>query len=304
MFGELNNMMSVEVEISLDALAKMIAFDKGIKGKETAGLLLGKEEGNILKVIDIESGEQEATSVHVQLTDDALVKIVSKLADREDGLSIVGWWHTHPGLSAFMSPTDIRTQSLYQAMFEKAIAIVLDPLKYQQTWNINDLDIKVFRVKDGEYYELPFKIDGPLALLKEKVKIYEKMGIYPLMEQEVTVSSYETMVIPKPSSEQIHRLERLLEIFDDNPQEKAILEAYILGLKAFSDSTEQTKIDAENGHAIKRFLAEIKMLEKIITEYEMRMLIAKDNLVSGLWLFLALLMSGLIIGIISLILSV
>ena len=296
-------MMNIEVEISLDALAKMIAFDKGIAGKETAGLLLGKEEGGVIKVIDIESGEQEATSVHVQLTDDALVNIVSKIAERNDDLAIVGWWHTHPGLSAFMSPTDVKTQSLYQAMFDKAIAIVLDPLQYQKTWDIRDLDLKVFRVKNGSYYEVPFRIEGPLQILGDKVREYEGIEVKarPELTQTVSTKKYEKYIVPKPSLEQILEIEKLIDTFEGNQNEIQLLRAYVLGLKALSNDTEEIETDENTAKSLNFFTAEIRNLEKLLEEHYLRTIIAKDNIISGFWLFMSLLISGVLIGLISII---
>jgi proteasome lid subunit RPN8/RPN11 len=44
-----------------------------------------------------------------------------------DNSAIVGWYHTHPGLGIFLSPTDLRTQENYFAAAWQ-IAIVIDPI--------------------------------------------------------------------------------------------------------------------------------------------------------------------------------
>lgn len=41
--------------------------------------------------------------------------------------AIVGWYHTHPGLGIFLSPTDLRTQENYFAA-PWQIAVVIDPI--------------------------------------------------------------------------------------------------------------------------------------------------------------------------------
>lgn len=42
-------------------------------------------------------------------------------------LSILGWYHSHPGMGIFLSPTDLRTQQLYFGA-PWQIAVVLDPV--------------------------------------------------------------------------------------------------------------------------------------------------------------------------------
>lgn len=161
-------MTDPRVLISLEAMAKMIKFDQEHPNKETAGLLIGKynEDDNTLLIEDIEVGDQKGTAVHVEISEEALVDIVVRMSQREDGATIVGWWHTHPGLRSFMSSTDVSTQRNYQNLFEKAVAIVIDPLKFQQTHNLADLDFGVYRIQGNEYYKIPYEvIDAvPMAL--------------------------------------------------------------------------------------------------------------------------------------------
>ncbi len=156
------------VLIKLEAMAKMIHFDQEHPNKETAGLLIGRynEADNVLLIEDIEVGDQKGTSVHVEISEQALVEIVVRMSQRDDGATIVGWWHTHPGLKSFMSSTDVSTQKNYQNLFEKAVAIVIDPLKFQMTHNIADLDFGVYRVKGNEYYRIPYEVMDavPMAL--------------------------------------------------------------------------------------------------------------------------------------------
>jgi proteasome lid subunit RPN8/RPN11 len=46
----------------------------------------------------------------------------------EPGSNVIGWYHTHPGMGAFLSPTDLRTQQLYfQSRWQ--IAVVIDPVR-------------------------------------------------------------------------------------------------------------------------------------------------------------------------------
>ncbi|MCK4780659.1 MAG: Mov34/MPN/PAD-1 family protein, partial [Candidatus Lokiarchaeota archaeon] len=45
-----------------------------------------------------------------------------------DNLRIVGWWHSHPGFSCFLSHTDLKTQEYF---FPESyqVALVVDPHK-------------------------------------------------------------------------------------------------------------------------------------------------------------------------------
>ncbi|MCY3414093.1 MAG: Mov34/MPN/PAD-1 family protein [Candidatus Heimdallarchaeota archaeon] len=138
--------MTADIQISAEALAKMIKFDISIKGKETAGLLIGEEKDNIVYIDDVRIGEQEANAVHVQITTEELVMAAIEVSERTDGKSIVGWIHTHPGMSAFLSSTDINTQLIYQAQMPNSVAIVIDANTYKETGLLEDLDLGVFRV--------------------------------------------------------------------------------------------------------------------------------------------------------------
>ena len=54
-----------------------------------------------------------------------------KLFDFVDGedLMVLGWIHTHPTQTCFMSSRDLHTHSGYQAMMPESIAIVCAPSK-------------------------------------------------------------------------------------------------------------------------------------------------------------------------------
>ncbi len=150
--------MSADIQISLEALATMIKFDLGVKGKETAGLLIGHEQNGILHIDEVRIGDQTANAVHVEISTEELVMAAIEISERSDGKSIVGWIHTHPGLSAFLSPTDIGTQLIYQAQMPNAVAIVVDAVKYSHTLNLKDLDMGVFRVVDNKAVRLNYAI--------------------------------------------------------------------------------------------------------------------------------------------------
>jgi proteasome lid subunit RPN8/RPN11/transposase-like protein len=100
----------------------------GLK-KEVHGFLIGR---NIEKGIVVEEAVpmRHGTETSVQFTDEDYVSAaeIGESAARK-GQYIVGWYHSHPGLSVFMSSMDVETHLGYQGPNPKCIAIVIDPLK-------------------------------------------------------------------------------------------------------------------------------------------------------------------------------
>jgi proteasome lid subunit RPN8/RPN11 len=144
--------------INIDVIIEIVSFDLSKPNVETAGLLLGKYEDNVLYIEEMEVGDQQANAVHVEISEQALTEAVVRMSSRVDDRVIVGWWHTHPNLSSFMSSTDISTQSRYQSLFPQAVAIVVDPVKYSKTKKIEDLDFGVYQVDGQKYHRLPYEI--------------------------------------------------------------------------------------------------------------------------------------------------
>ncbi|XP_040597199.1 STAM-binding protein-like, partial [Mesocricetus auratus] len=98
------------------------------KGIETCGVLCGtlvKDEYHVSHVIiPVQKGgpdycyaQNEETILFVQ---------------EELGLLTLGWIHTHPTQTAFLSSVDVHTHFSYQIMLPESIAVVCAP-KYKQT---------------------------------------------------------------------------------------------------------------------------------------------------------------------------
>ncbi|NVM55355.1 MAG: tetratricopeptide repeat protein [Candidatus Helarchaeota archaeon] len=96
------------------------------KYQEVMALIVGKlvnDDVVISEIVPMASG----TDVEVEFKEEHYAKaamIDSKAAERNE--FIVGWFHTHPRIGLFLSPIDIINQLGYQALNEKAIAIVFD----------------------------------------------------------------------------------------------------------------------------------------------------------------------------------
>ena len=102
------------------------------RGKEVMGFLLGRcagtREGKYTLVRDVATtdlGRHRAVSVRFRRS--AFDKLFEELDSCDFKYVIVGWYHSHPSYTCFMSATDIQTQ---RTMFNQRYhsAIVIDPV--------------------------------------------------------------------------------------------------------------------------------------------------------------------------------
>ncbi|KAL5284747.1 STAMBPL1 family protein [Megaselia abdita] len=95
---------------------------------ETCGILAGCLAKNQLRITHIIIPKQQGTS------DSCTTMNEEELFDIQDQLNLItlGWIHTHPSQTAFLSSVDLHTHFSYQIMMKEAVAIVCAP-KYQET---------------------------------------------------------------------------------------------------------------------------------------------------------------------------
>ncbi|WFD35153.1 ubiquitinyl hydrolase 1 [Malassezia cuniculi] len=97
-----------------------LAGPQSAQDRETCAFLLGREQHGALYVTDLvappQSGESDSC------TADGEELLVSY--QEEHGLMTLGWIHTHPSQSCFLSSLDLHTQAAYQALLPEAIAVV------------------------------------------------------------------------------------------------------------------------------------------------------------------------------------
>ncbi|CEJ57249.1 Putative SMAD6 interacting protein AMSH [Penicillium brasilianum] len=103
---------------------------------ETCGILCGALVSNALFISRLVIPEQIATSDTCETTNESAL---FDYCDSED-LIMLGWIHTHPTQTCFMSSRDLHTHSGYQVMLPESIAIVCAPSK--------NPDWGVFRLTD------------------------------------------------------------------------------------------------------------------------------------------------------------
>ena len=150
------------------ALGKAVKYTMIDLEREVAGLLIGKYEKkqDILEIWDAISGNQKSSSAFVYLDEEVMAATFEWLTRERPGLSIVGWYHSHPGFDLFLSTIDIETQKRYQMMFPKAVAMVIDPLEYVKTRKLVDLKFKVFHI-DREGRVVPLRVS--IGIQRKKV---------------------------------------------------------------------------------------------------------------------------------------
>ncbi|KAI0973647.1 hypothetical protein F4678DRAFT_406774 [Xylaria arbuscula] len=100
-----------------------IASGHTARGLEMCGILCGTAVNNALFVRCLLIPEQKCTSDTCETENEATMVDYCL----EEDLLMLGWIHTHPTQSCFMSSRDLHTQSGYQAMLPESIAIVCAP---------------------------------------------------------------------------------------------------------------------------------------------------------------------------------
>ncbi len=126
--------------------------------REVLALIVGKVEKNkvfITEIVPMTSG----TEKDVEFKEEHYAKaaeINAIAAERNE--FIVGWYHTHPGLGLFLSPTDIINQLGYQSLNERAIALLFD---FTQM-TLSDSGFVIYRLIEPNfqsgYYLVPWRI--------------------------------------------------------------------------------------------------------------------------------------------------
>jgi proteasome lid subunit RPN8/RPN11 len=127
-----NNVKKIKLYITSDSIKIMLdhCYLHGRK-KEVMGLMLGmtfKYNDNIYSVVkDVVTSDLDATEVNVRF--DSFDKLFEQLHKISYNYQIIGWYHSHPNYSSYMSPTDAKTQArMFHHQFQ--YAMVIDPIRY------------------------------------------------------------------------------------------------------------------------------------------------------------------------------
>jgi STAM-binding protein len=95
------------------------------KNLETCGILVGKLNRNAFFITHLLIPEQDSTSDTCSTKNEE--KMFDYIDNEDPDLFILGWIHTHPTQSCFLSSVDLHTHNSYQIMLNEAIAIVCSP---------------------------------------------------------------------------------------------------------------------------------------------------------------------------------
>eukprot|EP00045_Choanoeca_perplexa_P011078 m.115861 g.115861 ORF g.115861 m.115861 type:complete len:645 (+) comp15504_c0_seq2:94-2028(+) len=99
-------------------------------GKETCGLLVGRLDTEALTMTAVIIPKQGGDKDSCQPTDEGENEVFEYQAEHD--LLSLGWIHTHPTQTAFLSSVDLHTSFPYQLMLPEALAIVCS-IKYEDT---------------------------------------------------------------------------------------------------------------------------------------------------------------------------
>lgn len=98
------------------------------KGVETCGILCGKLMRNEFTITHVIVPKQSGGPDYCNTENEEELFLIQD----QHSLITLGWIHTHPTQTAFLSSVDLHTHCSYQMMLAESIAIVCSP-KYQET---------------------------------------------------------------------------------------------------------------------------------------------------------------------------
>ncbi|MFX1239228.1 MAG: hypothetical protein ACFE8P_16130 [Promethearchaeota archaeon] len=180
--------ISVKAILKIASHALKYANPKISRNKwvEVIGLLAGKQYdyGPKLHIEDVYP-MGHGTAVYAEIKDyKNYVRAFNDIKSKD--LFICGWYHSHPSYGTWMSDEDIGTQARYQKLWDKAIALVVDPYQIDGT----SLGFEIFRanLRTKKWYRIPFSVEGSLDI-KLLPEILDFMN--PIIEGKAAYLEYD-----------------------------------------------------------------------------------------------------------------
>ncbi|XP_057950530.1 AMSH-like ubiquitin thioesterase 1 [Malania oleifera] len=132
--GLVHSESPLELHISTTMMESFMKLAKSNtqKNLETCGVLAGLLKNRKFYITTLIIPKQESTSDTCQTTNE---EEIFEVQDKKS-LFPLGWIHTHPSQSCFMSSVDLHTHYSYQIMLPEAIAIVMAPRDASRTHGI------------------------------------------------------------------------------------------------------------------------------------------------------------------------
>lgn len=118
-----NSYQNLHVPVRLMEDFLRLARENTTKNLETCGVLAGSLKNRVFQITTLIVPKQESTSDSCQTLNE------EEIFEIQDSRSLfpLGWIHTHPSQTCFMSSVDLHTHYSYQIMLPEAIAIVMAP---------------------------------------------------------------------------------------------------------------------------------------------------------------------------------
>jgi proteasome lid subunit RPN8/RPN11 len=128
---------------------------------EVIGLLGGRLDKNDILHIEDAYPMGHGTAVYAEIKD--YKNYVRAFKDiKRQKLFTCGWYHSHPTFGCFMSREDMGTQERYQKLWDKAVALVIDPYLIDGT--STGFEIYRANLKSKTWYPLVYGINGSLDI--------------------------------------------------------------------------------------------------------------------------------------------
>ena len=107
-----------------------LAEENTRKCTETMGILLGSAHSDHIKIEKLVLPKQKGTTCEVLMLKDERLDMLQI----ESELVTVGWIHTHPTQTAFLSSVDLHTDQGMQCLLPEAVAVVCAPRYGTNKW--------------------------------------------------------------------------------------------------------------------------------------------------------------------------
>ena len=115
----------LRIPTSLSRVFLQLAAENTARNIETCGILIGKQVQGALVVDRLLVPSQKGTANTCDTTNE---NEIYEYCDAQQGDALtLGWIHTHPTQTCFLSSVDLHTHCGYQSILDEAVAVVLSP---------------------------------------------------------------------------------------------------------------------------------------------------------------------------------
>jgi len=211
------------------------------------------------------------TGVSVEAVDPVFqTKMLDMLKQTGRGEIVVGWYHSHPGFGCWLSGVDVNTQSSFESLNARSVAVVIDPIQSvrgkvvidafrligqhlamfgkeprQTTSNIGHLEkpsiTALLHGLNRHYYSMPISYRKNELEQKMLLKVHMKAWT-----EDLKVTKFDEH--KQSNIETMKRMVKLAEQYTKSIQEEATTEKKELLLKSAGklDAKRHLQVDAED----------------------------------------------------------